>query len=305
MPKKRRKKEHCPNCGKGLEKWMEYCPKCGQENHIKRASIKLITKDFLKDYWTFDSKLFRSLIPLLFKPGFLTKEFIEGKRQRYIPPVRLYIFVSFVFFLISSWISNEKNLSDYRLIGSLKDRQAGLFIDTLIGPYGDTLFNQYQTNVTVDTNSQAVDSIFLFGLQKKIDQLYTFEGRKKLQKNLKRKTPIFLFILIPLLALLLHWFCYKKDYFYVDHLVYALHLQSFIFIVLLFFNMMDHFIDIPFRKIIQLLILTTYITIAGKKAFSFTYLGSFFRQLGVGITYFILAMIFFLVTVLVFTFLIL
>ena len=56
--------------------------------------------DFLGDYFTFDSLIIRSVKPLLFNPGFLTKEFIAGRRVRYIPPMRMFIFISVIFFII-------------------------------------------------------------------------------------------------------------------------------------------------------------------------------------------------------------
>ncbi len=62
----------------------------------------MFVRHFLNDYFTFDSKIVRSFGPLLFKPGFLTAEFLAGRRVRYIPPLRMYIFVSIVFFLMLS-----------------------------------------------------------------------------------------------------------------------------------------------------------------------------------------------------------
>lgn len=55
---------------------------------------------FMSDYFTFDSKIFKSYFPLIFKPGFLTIEYLQGKRTKYIPPLRMYIFVSIVLFII-------------------------------------------------------------------------------------------------------------------------------------------------------------------------------------------------------------
>jgi len=52
------------------------------------------------DYFTFDSKLFRSLFPLIGKPGHLTNEYNKGKRASYILPLRLYVFTTFLFFFI-------------------------------------------------------------------------------------------------------------------------------------------------------------------------------------------------------------
>lgn len=62
--------------------------------------FKQFILDFLGDYFTFDSLIIRSVKPLLFNPGFLTNEFIAGRRVRYIPPLRMFIFISVIFFLI-------------------------------------------------------------------------------------------------------------------------------------------------------------------------------------------------------------
>ncbi len=90
----------CKNCEKKLEKEFQFCPRCGQEHKEKVVHFKQFVLDFLGDYFTFDSLIIRSVRPLLFNPGFLTNEFIAGRRVRYIPPLRMFIFISIIFFLI-------------------------------------------------------------------------------------------------------------------------------------------------------------------------------------------------------------
>ncbi|MEM9896389.1 MAG: DUF3667 domain-containing protein [Bacteroidota bacterium] len=64
------------------------------------VQFKEFVLDFLGDYFTFDSLIFRSVKPLIFMPGFLTLEFISGRRVSYIPPLRLFIFISILFFIV-------------------------------------------------------------------------------------------------------------------------------------------------------------------------------------------------------------
>ncbi|SNS45510.1 Protein of unknown function [Ekhidna lutea] len=90
----------CKNCETKLDKGFKYCPRCGQEHKDKVVHFKQFILDFLGDYFTFDSLIIRSVRPLIFKPGFLTNEFIAGRRVRYIPPLRMFIFISIIFFLI-------------------------------------------------------------------------------------------------------------------------------------------------------------------------------------------------------------
>lgn len=96
-----------------LEASFRFCPNCGQAHKDKVVHFKQFILDFLGDYFTFDSLIIRSVRPLLFNPGFLTNEFLEGRRVRYIPPLRMFIFISIVFFLIlgsvDSSIAIEKN----------------------------------------------------------------------------------------------------------------------------------------------------------------------------------------------------
>ncbi len=103
MNEPRENGEKCPNCGGLLTPSHRYCQYCGQERIRKNDNIQSVFTHFLGDYFTFDSKIIGSFKPLLLKPGMLTSEFIIGRRARYIPPLRLYIFVSIIFFLVLSW----------------------------------------------------------------------------------------------------------------------------------------------------------------------------------------------------------
>ena len=101
----------CLNCENKIDDDYKFCPYCGQETQNKVVPIKNFVSEFLGDYFTFDSKIFRSVIPLLIKPGLLTKEYLEGKRVKYIPPLRLYIFISIIFFLLLSLESASERIA--------------------------------------------------------------------------------------------------------------------------------------------------------------------------------------------------
>ncbi len=94
-----RKGRHCLNCETTLNN-EAYCPVCGQQNTNRNISIWTLMQDFLGDYFSFDSKFFTTLIPLFISPGRVPQEFMEGHRVKHIPPFRILIFSSFVFFTI-------------------------------------------------------------------------------------------------------------------------------------------------------------------------------------------------------------
>lgn len=100
----------CQNCNFQLADEYLYCPKCGQKDTSKLASVRGLIVDFLGDYFTFDSKIFKSLRPLVFRPGFLTLEYLKGKRVSYIPPLRLYLFVSIFFFVVFAQLNPSQSL---------------------------------------------------------------------------------------------------------------------------------------------------------------------------------------------------
>src|SRR5271154_3713846 len=98
MKKHYRQENDCLNCGTILEG--HYCHNCGQENLQIRESFGHMMNHAISDYFHFDHQFFHTLKPLLFKPGFLTNEYMAGRRTQYLHPVKMYIFISIVYFLL-------------------------------------------------------------------------------------------------------------------------------------------------------------------------------------------------------------
>ena len=105
MKKHYRKENDCLNCGTILEG--HYCHNCGQENLQIRESFGHMMNHAISDYFHFDHQFFHTLKPLLFKPGYLTNEYMAGRRAQYLHPVKMYIFISVVYFLLLFQSSHE------------------------------------------------------------------------------------------------------------------------------------------------------------------------------------------------------
>jgi len=86
----------CQNCGEVL--LGEHCYACGQPTKGLVRHFSSIIGDFLDSVFEFDSRILRTIGPLLFKPGYLTLEYFAGRRVRYVSPVRLFVFLSIVAF---------------------------------------------------------------------------------------------------------------------------------------------------------------------------------------------------------------
>jgi len=86
----------CLNCGAGLSgRW---CSQCGQRAVTPRPTLHELLHDAVHDLAHFDGKIIRTIALLLFKPGALTVEFLEGKRVRSVTPIRIYLLCSLLFF---------------------------------------------------------------------------------------------------------------------------------------------------------------------------------------------------------------
>ena len=103
---KERKEKNCLNCSAEIQG--RYCGICGQENTEPQESILDIFSHFFNDITHFDGKFFSSVKYLFTKPGFLSAEYMRGRRASYLIPVRMYFFTSAIFFLIYfSFFSSE------------------------------------------------------------------------------------------------------------------------------------------------------------------------------------------------------
>lgn len=106
MKKHYRKENDCLNCGTKLEG--KYCHNCGQENLQIKESFGHMMNHAISDYFHFDHQFFHTLKPLVFKPGYLTNEYMAGRRAQYLHPVKMYIFISLVYFVLLFQNSHEK-----------------------------------------------------------------------------------------------------------------------------------------------------------------------------------------------------
>ena len=108
MPHKR-KGIRCLNCQEPLTARDNFCNICGQENDNRNVSFWELITDFIEENLGIDSKLLRSLVPFLLRPGKLTQSFISGQRKLYVPPLRLYLVCSLLCFVLFSFSTNREN----------------------------------------------------------------------------------------------------------------------------------------------------------------------------------------------------
>lgn len=204
-----RKETDCLNCGATVNG--RYCHICGQENTVRHEGFWHMAKHFFYDITHFDSKFFDTLKLLLFKPGFLSKEYVNGRRASYLHPVKMYVFTSAVFFLIffsfissgSLKVSTEAPLTkDQRLdmISELKEEaltdtsaslreQIALLKDTTrVVTAGDLIKIAGKSNFTIINVTGAAAKFKSVAQYDSVQKLLPAEKKDGwLRKTLKRK----------------------------------------------------------------------------------------------------------------------
>jgi len=91
----------CQNCEEVIDDSCSYCPNCGQKTE-EDLTIGVLFSNTISNYFSYDARFLKSFVPLVFKPGFVAREFINGKRLRYLHPAQYYLFVSVIFFFLFS-----------------------------------------------------------------------------------------------------------------------------------------------------------------------------------------------------------
>jgi len=101
----------CLNCGQPFVGNENFCSFCGQKNTIKKLNFGTFVNNLFNGFFSYDSRFWTTFIPLLTKPGKVSKDYIQGKRARFVNPFQLYLNVSIIFFLILG-ITNKLEIDE-------------------------------------------------------------------------------------------------------------------------------------------------------------------------------------------------
>src|SRR5450432_2351477 len=146
-----RHEKNCLNCGATVEE--RYCSHCGQENIQPTESFGHLVRHFFEDITHYDSHVFNSFKYLIARPGFLTRQYNAGKRAGYLNPIRMYVFMSAVFFLV--FFSLNKEVEDVKTTTDAKG-EVNLFRQHL----ADSLKGIYKTNKPVSAEDSIRNKVY-------------------------------------------------------------------------------------------------------------------------------------------------
>jgi drug/metabolite transporter superfamily protein YnfA len=260
----------CLNCGTVLQG--PFCHYCGQPDKNFMRFFPVLLRELLEDFLDFDSRFMRTMKPLLFKPGKLTRDYLDGRRFRYTPPLRLYIFSSIACFFMAAVIAADSiqihtNGEDGDVltglhIGAEQDAEVQEALDRLDPETRQVVDEALQQAAesgaeeggeddnTITFNDKPWDretNPLVIGwapdwvnewVNDEIEQSPA-KGRQ-IEENpdlIKDKVfdvlPATMFVLLPIVALLFKfWYLFARKY-YIEHLIFALHNHSFLYVMLL------------------------------------------------------------------------
>ena len=270
MKKHYRKENDCLNCGTALQG--KFCYNCGQENLEIKESFGHMMNHAISDYFHFDDQFFHTLKPLFFKPGFLTNEYMAGRRARYLHPVKMYIFISLVYFvilfqtghnpvkanhndgnapqsnsvqLLIDSISKDPTIPGYAkkgIIGELKkdnEKESKDTVDNTEKYFLSPKANQSNYDAYIKAQQKLPedkrDGVLLRLYNKKAfayKEEYGTRTKEVIMEQFKHNMPKMMFLMLPLCALIVMIAFWNNKKYYVEYLIYSFHLHCFIFLFL-------------------------------------------------------------------------
>ena len=253
---------HCENCGTQLEG--HWCAQCGQPAIDYRRSFRHVIADLLNEFLNWDSKFFATIGLLVVRPWKLTNEFLAGHRVRYVHPLRLYLLASILFFFAVNYGAKGLNFEPGKL--SPKDRaelEADLKkedlppaarekLEALLREPSPSPASSPETTAPSPSPAPKTDKqkqefgkigerpFVVFDQAKSTTPFESWIEARAKEKMGEHGTKMGLFIstlfsnlpymmlcCIPLFALVLKILYVRRHIFYIDHLIYALHIHTF------------------------------------------------------------------------------
>jgi hypothetical protein len=228
---------HCENCGTALHG--PWCHRCGQHDFEFHRSFRHVLLEALESLFHFEGKFFRNIITLLFQPGRLTADFNAGRRAAQMPPFRLYIFVSFIFFVLI-FVGNEEafirettpappGLSiNGRRVGPGSSGQADAPAPRAVDRLRATAEEFRETRA--EEPPHADRSALAEFLSERGRRAFLPENRARLAESFRHHLPHLLMLCLPLFALYTRGLFRRSGLVYLQHLVLALHFHTFIYL---------------------------------------------------------------------------
>jgi hypothetical protein len=256
-----RSEKICLNCNTALHG--RYCHVCAQENIEPKQPFGHVLVHFILHFTHFDTKTLRTLKYLLLKPGFLSNEYLKGRRMKYVDPLRLYMTISAILLLclialqqkkgvitkqshpeitayIDSVRANTKVADDYdenMIQATVKGRKVYIYLWEDKFTHGIAYYDSFQKTLPPEQQPNFVDRWWgrhtVKGYEKYNKDPYNANHR--FWDNVYLSLSKLFFISMPLFALFLYllFVRHRKEYYFINHATFALHFYCIIWFFLI------------------------------------------------------------------------
>ena len=255
----------CLNCGAHLRG--QYCGNCGQRGSSRLISLWELIRDAFGDLFELDSRLWKTLVPLIIRPGMLTYDYLQGRRARYMPPFRMYLVLSLLFFLVAFFdpretfgifyepqTQEEAAAEERREAAEIAEEvrrdlaEEGIIVGAGSVTIPDEDEQEGGLNIHINGEDGAdascqVDEFNINGpewLKRRLtperlvricEEIKKDNGRQFL-RNLYDNLPLALIVLLPIMAFVLKALYPLSRRYYVEHLLFFVHFHAFAFLIL-------------------------------------------------------------------------
>ena len=309
LKKKSTKGEQCRNCSTSLTKDQNFCPACGQKNDIRRLSIREYISESLGNFFAYDSKIIRSLVPFFSKPGMLSRKYVDGEKAKYVVPFRMYMFFSLLFFLLTGMLEDKRAFNDFisqELPKDLAFTETGIATgDTLVIDSDSLNVNDLDTALHEEFNFNKAFQYASSNRDSSAEAAMKYMRVKATPKNIKNyeiylkwarmdrldfvntvldRLPLMIFLFMPFLAIAMKLFYVRRDVYYSEHLTFLLQSNSMIFLLAS--------LDVVLRSLFSINIMlilfglfTLYFFISMKNFYGQSWIKTFVKFILVGFCY--------------------
>jgi hypothetical protein len=251
---------HCANCGAAVSG--KYCSACGQRVEYHLHSLGTFLGEAVEVVTHADSRLWRTLGPLLFRPGFLTQQFLAGHRASYLSPFRLYFVLSVLFFLVVSMTGQPTSRPENApgaAPSNTSDAQRGLQDDLR----GST--DPKRKTSAAEFCEGVVGHSLMPGANKMREPFVNAciksqaDSGQQLRENFIRNLGRAMFLFLPVLAAFMKLMYWRPRRSYVTHLLLLIHDHAFFFLLMASVLAVMHWIHPITRTALPTVVLMAYI----------------------------------------------
>lgn len=315
----------CPNCDYPL--YGQFCSHCGQNQKGSDRYFWSLVADALEGLFDVDSKVWRTLFCLFFRPGHLTKQHFANKRARYVSPFRLYLVSSLVFFLLLSSLTYFADNLKFDIGGGVEAGQ-----EIIEGEQGAVLDTNSEARIASETSTtdaendpsessdiqgtienlppadiqlpfvdEEKEKVWGQALTEKAQEAYTIgsQNPKVLVEQFLDTAPIVMFLLLPIFALILKLLYIRRRRFYTQHLVLAVHNHSFFFVSMALLSSLPIIVPATFEPTISVLLglwMVMYMVVSLRVVFEQSWIKTIIKSGFLFLCYLILIMFAFVIT---------